>query len=230
MTPVPVFPYKSEPNTENWIGVPGAGGKCEISYNPRTVGIVFTWSGGSAADTVTRVDFKISPHDALNSTGLLGELKKSGNTWFEIDSTCPNSTMLPVVKAMITNNSLLHYGTYGYFGSPSKESSRYLFWTSVDTSKVGAGKTVPIIVSRADGSHYVHTSTTASRTNKGKTYVTISDHLSQSSVKDGGYISGAKYDTLAEGLVPLRVSGLDFTGFEVLCFCCRPSGLSSGTA
>ena len=36
------------------------------------------------------------------------------------------------------------------------------------------------------------------RTNKGKTYVTISDHLSQSSVKDGGYISGAKYDTLAE--------------------------------
>ena len=85
MTPVPVFPYKSEPNTENWIGVPGAGGKCEISYNPRTVGIVFTWSGGSA-----------------------------------------------------------------------------------------------------------------SRTNKGKTYVTISDHLSQSSVKDGGYISGAKYDTLAE--------------------------------
>ena len=94
----------------------------------------------------------------------------------------------------------------------------------------GAGKTVPIIVSRADGSYYVHTSTTASRTNKGKTYVTISDHLSQSSVKDGGYISGAKYDTLAEGLVPLRVPGLDFTGFEVLCFCCRPSGLSSGTA
>ena len=85
-----------------------------------------------------------------------------------------------------------------YFGSPSKESSRYLFWTSVDTSKVGAGKAVPIIVSRADGSYYVHTSTTASRTNKGKTYVTISDHLSQSSVKDGGYISGAKYDTLAE--------------------------------
>ena len=28
--------------------------------------------------------------------------------------------------------------------------------------------------------------------------MTISDHLSQSSVKDGGYISGAKYDTLAE--------------------------------
>lgn len=191
--------YKREPDTENWIGVPGAGGKCEISYNPRTVGIVFTWSGGSAADTVTRVNFNISPHETLKSTTILEKLKQSGNTWFELDSTCPNSTMLPEVKAMITSNSLLHYGTYGYFGSPSNDASRYLFWTSVDTRVVGAGETVPIIVSRADGSYYVHTSTTASRTNKGKTYVTISDHLwSQKAVSDGGYISGTKYDTLAD--------------------------------
>lgn len=191
--------YKRESDTKNWIGVPGAGGKCEISYNPRTVGIVFTWSGGSAADTVTRVNFNISPHETLKSTTILEKLKQSGNTWFELDSTCPNSTMLPEVKAMITSNSLLHYGTYGYFGSPSNDASRYLFWTSVDTRVVGAGETVPIIVSRADGSYYVHTSTTASRTNKGKTYVTISDHLwSQKAVSDGGYISGTKYDTLAD--------------------------------
>lgn len=191
--------YKSQPDTDHWVGVPGAGGNCVISYNPRTVGIVFTWSGGSAADTVTRVDFNISPHETLKSTTILEKLKQSGNTWFELDSTCPNSTMLPEVKAMITSNSLLHYGTYGYFGSPSKDESRYLFWTSVDTRVVGAGETVPIIVSRADGSYYVHTSTTASRTNKGKTYVTISDHLwSQKAVSDGGYISGTKYDTLAD--------------------------------
>lgn len=191
--------YKSQSDTDHWVGVPGAGGNCVISYNPRTVGIVFTWSGGSAADTVTRVDFNISPHETLKSTTILEKLKQSGNTWFELDSTCPNSTMLPEVKAMITSNSLLHYGTYGYFGSPSKDESRYLFWTSVDTRVVGAGETVPIIVSRADGSYYVHTSTTASRTNKGKTYVTISDHLwSQKAVSDGGYISGTKYDTLAD--------------------------------
>ena len=191
--------YKSQPDTDHWVGVPGAGGKCEISYNPRTVGIVFTWSGGSAADTVTRVDLAISPHTALNSTTILDKLKANNNKWFELDSTCPNSTLLPEVQAVIASNSLLHYGTYGYFGSPSNDESRYLFWTSVNTSLVGAGKTVPIIVSRADGSYYVHTSTTASRTNKGKTYVTISDHLwSQSAVKDGGYISGTKYDTLAE--------------------------------
>ena len=29
---------------------------------------------------------------------------------------------------------------------------------------------------------------------------------------------------IAEGLVPLRVPGLDFTGIVVLCFCCRPPG------
>lgn len=191
--------YKSQVDTDHWVGVPGAGGRCEISYDPRMVGIKFTWSGGSAADTVTRVDLKISPHDALNSTTILQKLKDSGNKWFELDSTCPNSTMLPEVKAAITSNSLLHYGTYGYFGSPTDDKRRYLFWTSVDTSMVGAGKTVPIIVSRADGGYYVHTSTTASRTNKGKTYVTISDHLwKQEDVTNGGYISGAKYNTLEE--------------------------------
>lgn len=194
-----IIHYRNDGNTDHWEGVPGAGGECIISYTPSSEGLKFIWSGGSAGDTVTRVNFNISPHEALKSTTILEKLKQSGNTWFELDSTCPNSTMLPEVKAMITSNSLLHYGTYGYFGSPSKDESRYLFWTSVDTSRVGAGKTVPIIVSRADGSYYVHTSTTASRTNKGKTYVTISDHLwSQSAVKDGGYISGTKYDTLAE--------------------------------
>ncbi len=190
--------YKSQGNTEHWSGVPGPGGTCTIRYMSDK-GIVFEWAGGSAADTVTRVDLAISPHTALNSTTILDKLKANNNKWFELDSTCPNSTMLPEVKAMIASNSLLHYGTYGYFGSPTDEKSRYLFWTSVDTSVVGADKQIPIIVSRADGSYYVHTSTTASRTNKGKTYVTISDHLwSQSAVKDGGYISGTKYDTLAD--------------------------------
>ena len=191
--------YKREGDTGHWIGVPSAGGKCTISYNPWDKGIVFTWSERSAADTVTRVDLAISPHAALNSTTILKTLRDSGNKWFELDSTCPNSSMLPEVKAVIASNSLLHYGTYGYFGSPSKDASRYLFWTSVDTSVVGAGKTVPIIVSRADGSYYVHTSTTASRTNKGKTYVTISDHIwSQKEVDNGGYISGTQYNTLEE--------------------------------
>ena len=48
-------------------------------------------------------------------------------------------------------NNLLQYGTWAYLGSPSKDSSRYLFWTSIDTNQVGAGKKIPVIVSKADG-------------------------------------------------------------------------------
>ena len=34
---------------------------------------------------------------------------------------------------------------------------------------------------------------------------------------------------IAEGLVPLRVPGLGFTGIGVLCFSCRPSESPGGT-
>ena len=36
----------SQGDTDNWIGIPGADGQCEISYDEKT-GIIFTWSGGS---------------------------------------------------------------------------------------------------------------------------------------------------------------------------------------
>ena len=190
--------YKSEPNTENWIGVPGAGGKCEISYNPRTVGIVFTWSGGSAADTVTRVNFNISPHEALDNTDILAGLIKNGNTRFEIDSKCPESSMLLKVKTNITSNSLLYRGTFAYLGSPSEESGRYLFWTSVDTNVVGAKTKVPIIVSKADGGFYVTTSETAERTTtKGENYVAIADHI-YNQYGFAKYTKGTRYATLEE--------------------------------
>ena len=170
--------YKSEKDTEHWIGVPGAGGRCEISYNPRMVGIVFTWSDGSAADAVTRVDFKISPHEALDNTDILESLITNGNQRFEIDSKCPGSSMLLKVETNITSNSLLKRGTFAYLGSPSEKSGRYLFWTSVDTNVVGAGNKVPIIVSKADGGFYVTTSETAQRTTtKGENYVAIADHI-----------------------------------------------------
>ena len=191
--------YKSERDTKHWIGVPGAGGRCEISYNPRTVGIVFTWSGGSAADAVTRVDFKISPHKALESTDILDSLIKNGNQRFEIDSTCPESSMRLNVETNIENNSLLKHGTYAYLGSPSDPSGRYLFWTSVDTNVVGAGNKVPIIVSKANGGFYVATSTTALRktTKTQKEYVAIADHIYNKSGFDK-YTKGTIYNTLEE--------------------------------
>lgn len=190
--------YKSEKDTEHWIGVPGAGGRCKISYNPRTVGIVFTWSGGSAADAVTRVDFNISPHAALNNTDILNGLIANGNTRFEIDSKCPESSMLLKVKTNITSNSLLYRGTFAYLGSPSDASGRYLFWTSVDTNVVGVGKKVPIIVSKADGGFYVTTSETAQRTSKtGENYVAIADHI-YNQYGFAKYTKGTSYTTLEE--------------------------------
>lgn len=190
--------YKSQPDTDHWVGVPGAGGKCVISYNPRTVGIVFTWSGGSAADAVTRVNFNISPHTALNETDILAGLIKNGNTRFEIDSQCPGSSMVLKVKTQITSNSLLYRGTFAYLGSPSEASGRYLFWTSVDTNVVGVGEKVPIIVSKADGGFYVTTSETAQRTSKtGENYVAIADHI-YNQYGFAKYTKGTSYATLEE--------------------------------
>ena len=191
--------YKSQGNTEHWIGVPGPGGTCTISYTPSDKGIVFEWAGGSAADTVTRVNFNISPHEALGKTDILDSLKENGNARFEIDSTCPESSMRLKVEAHIESNSLLKHGTYAYLGSPSDASGRYLFWTSVDTNVVGAGNKVPIIVSKADGGFYVATSTTALRkTTKTQTeYVAIADHIYNKPGFDK-YTKGKIYNTLEE--------------------------------
>lgn len=95
-------------------------------------------------------------------------------------------------------NSLLKHGTWAYLGSTSKETDRYLFWTSVDTNNVGAGKEIPVIVSKASGGFYISETTTANRNPKNKEdYVAIADHI----YNDSGfrkYTAGKKYDTLKE--------------------------------
>ena len=76
--------------------------------------------------------------------------------------------MVPKIQEQIRESSLLNYGTWAYLGSPNDASGRYLFWTSVDTEAVGAGKKIPVIISRADGGFYIYETTTAERSNKGK--------------------------------------------------------------
>ena len=67
----------------------------------------------------------------------------------------------------------------------------------MDTDKVGAGKQIPVIVSSANGGFYISKTITATRSNKGKSYVAIADHInSYTSFKD--YTTGEKYKTLAE--------------------------------
>ena len=184
---------KTDGNTENWKGIPTAGGECEVYYDSAADVIVFDWKGKSTAGSTIKWDEKL--HDILDRTGILKKLGYNQN--FEIDSKCPNSSMVPEVKKQIGSDSLMSKGTWAFLGSSTNKSNRYLFWTSVDTDVVGAGKQIPVIVSPASGGFYISETTTAARSNNGQKYVAIADHIySYSTFKD--YITGTKYDTLAE--------------------------------
>ena len=185
--------YKVEGDTANWKGIPAAGGECKVYYDSAAAVIVFDWKGKSTADSTIKWDEKL--HDILDRTGILKKLGYNQN--FEIDSKCPNSSMVPEVKKQIGSDSLLNRGTWAFLGSSTNKSNRYLFWTSVDTNAVGAGKQIPVIVSPASGGYYISETTTAARSNTGQKYVAIADHIySYSTFKD--YTTGTKYDTLAE--------------------------------
>ncbi|WP_337764227.1 prepilin-type N-terminal cleavage/methylation domain-containing protein, partial [Butyricicoccus sp.] len=164
---------KTQGDTANWKGIPTAGGECEVYYDRAAAVIVFDWKGKSTAGSTIKWDEKL--HGILDRTGILKTLKY--NQYFEIDSKCPNSSMVPQVKKEIGSDSLLNRGTWAFLGSSTNESNRYLFWTSVDTDTVGAGKQIPVIVSRASGGFYISETITAARSNKGKSYVAIADHI-----------------------------------------------------
>ncbi len=185
--------YKEQGDTANWKGIPAAGGECEVYYDRKAAVIVFDWKGKSTAGST--INWKEDLHDILDRTGILSTLKNNQN--FEIDSKCPNSSMVPEVEKQIGSDSLLNKGTWAFLGSSTNKSNRYLFWTSVDTDVVGAGKQIPVIVSRASGGFYISETITAARSNKGKSYVAIADHINSfNTFKD--YTTGTKYDTLAE--------------------------------
>lgn len=191
--------YKSEGDTDNQQGIPVANGECEVSYNEAT-GILFDWKGTGKDSSDTTIDFNEDLHGILKRTGILENLINQSNTRFEIDSKCPDSDMVNKVNKQIKeqDNSLLKHGTWAYLGSPSEDSSRYLFWTSVDTNKVGAGKKIPVIVSKANGGFYISETTTANRNPKNKEkYVAIADHI----YNDSGfqtYTKGEEYNTLKD--------------------------------
>lgn len=184
---------KAQGDTANWKGIPTAGGECEVYYDSAKAVIVFDWKGKSTAGSTIKWDEKL--HDILDRTGILKTLKY--NQYFEIDSKCTNSTMVPEVKKQIGSDSLLNKGTWAFLGSSTNKSNRYLFWTSVDTNAVGAAKQIPVIISPASGGFYISKTITATRSNKGESYVAIMDHInSYSSFQT--YTTGKRYETLTE--------------------------------
>lgn len=184
---------KAQGDTANWKGTPTAGGECEVYYDSAAAVIVFDWKGKSTADSTINWDEDL--HGILDRTGILPNLNYNQN--FEIDSKCPNSSMVPEVKKQIGSDSLLNNGTWAFLGSSTNKSNRYLFWTSVDTDAVGEGKQIPVIVSSANGGFYISKTITATRVNSGKKYVAITDHInSYSSFQT--YTTGKRYETLTE--------------------------------
>ena len=185
--------YKTQGDTTNWKGIPTAGGECVVYYDRKAAVIVFDWKGKSTAGST--IDWKENLHGILEKTDILPNLNINQN--FEIDSKCPNSTMVPKVVAEIKSDSLLKNGTWAFLGSSTNKSNRYLFWTSVNTDAVGAGKQIPVIVSSANGGFYISKTITATRSNKGKSYVAIADHInSYDTFKT--YTTGERYETLTE--------------------------------
>lgn len=184
---------KTQGDTANWKGIPTAGGECEVYYDSAKAVIVFDWKGKSTPGSTINWDENL--HGILEKTDILPNLKNNQN--FEIDSKCPNSSMVPKVEQQIKSDSLLNRGTWAFLGSSTNKSNRYLFWTSVDTDAVGAGKQIPVIVSSANGGFYISKTITATRVNNGQKYVAITDHInSYSSFQT--YTTGKRYETLTE--------------------------------
>ena len=177
---------RGDADTNNWKGIPTPGGSCVVSYN-ESCGVVLTWSR-SAAPPKPSYPFDTSVTDyfspLLYATDFWKTSKFAENQNFELDSRCQNSAYIPSIKAELAkmNNSLLQQEdcTWAFLGDGRKEQSakRYLFWTSLNTDKVGAGKQIPVLIQTGDGKYYVSETTTGPRTDKkGVAYVAISKNL-----------------------------------------------------
>lgn len=187
--------YKKDGDTANWKGIPTAGGVCTVSYDAK-VGVVFRWSESGGSNTKVEMNFS-DIHDLVDKAGFLDTYSTSN---FEIDSRCPNSSMLKKLKPDISENSLLSYGTWAYLGDTLHQPKRtYLFWTSVNTDKVGANTKIPVIISAETGGFYISETVTAERPvkNSFQTYVAISKRIPNGDrFKD--YTKGTKYETLEQ--------------------------------
>lgn len=190
--------YKKQGDTDNWKGVAAPNGTCVVSYN-EDYGIILTWSG-KAAPTTPEYPFNTSVTDffpLLYGTAFWNDMKDKPN--FEFDSRCPDSKYVPAISDEIKklDNSLLQQTdcTWAYLGSgkDGQEANRYLFWTSLNTDKVGVGKNIPVIIQTGNGKYYVSETTTGKR--NGKNYVTISKSLERAEYKQV-LKNGEEYSTL----------------------------------
>ena len=200
---------KSQGDTKNWIGVAAPNGTCVVSYK-EDYGIILNWSG-KADPSISKYPFNTNETDffpLLYKTDFWQDMRN--NTNFEFDSRCPDSKYVPSIIAEIKklDKSLLQQPncTWAYLGDgrDRREAYRYLFWTSLDTNKVGPEKEIPVIIQTGDKKYYVSETTTGKR--NGKNYVTISESLTPNqytqTLKKGKQYSSleAAYDAYLKAL------------------------------
>ena len=191
--------YKWQSDTDQWKGVPGPGGKCTITYDEKDK-VIFNWSGGTGISD--RVDTTAKDFDKIHNKAQELMNRYGSNNVFEIDSRCPNSSMVPVLKEVTEADNLFRSGTWAYLADPQASKvgtgSNYFIWTSMDTAKAGAGKKIPVIVCRknADGtySYYVTDSETGSRTKGSKEYVAVSKTIPNAAALDQAFTKGKAQD------------------------------------
>ena len=204
--------YKNQGDTDNWKGVASPNGTCVVSYSADR-GIIFTWNG-KADPPGQKYPFNTKETDffqLLYDTDFWSKMQTNSN--FEFDSRCPNSEYVPTITAAIEklDNSLLQQPdcTWAFLGNgrDGQESNRYLFWTSLNTNDVGAGKNIPVIIQTGDGKYYVAETTTGERKKDSKTYVAVSQSLTLQSqykeiLKNGKQFSSleAAYDAYLSAL------------------------------
>lgn len=196
-------------DTANWIGSPTAHGTCTVSYVEGT-GVVLKWSGKAAnkpqhaparPPEKPTVNLKEDLHGILDKTDLMEtDLKNltDRDKFYEIDSTCPNSAMVPKVKAQIQEGSLLSTGTWDFRKLRNEYPGRYLFWTSVNVNNYPADTEVPVLISKQDkGKFYITTMTVTTKKKDGVNYNVIGYGIdNQTKLKP--YIQGTVYNSLEE--------------------------------
>lgn len=201
---------KDDGDTDNWKGDAAPDGNCVVSYD-EIHGVVLTWNGTAAPikpnypfDT-THTNFF---DDMLYKIDYWASDARKKNPNFEFDSRCPDSSYIRQIKEALKSmdNSLLQQEdcTWAFLGNgyEGQEANRYLFWTSLDTSKVGAGEKIPVLIQTGDGKYYVSETTTGERTkesglHKGEKYIAVSDHLNYNQYK-AVLKNGKYYSTLEE--------------------------------
>ena len=159
---------KSQGDTKNWIGIAEPNGTCVVSYK-EDYGIILTWSG-KADPSISKYPFNTNETDFFK---LLydTEFWKSGSMKTNVQSITAEITKLYTSLVQQPNCT----GAYLGDGRKGKEANQYLFWTSLNTDKVGAGKEIPVIIKTGDRNYYVSETTTGKR--NGKDYVTVSKSL-----------------------------------------------------